>query len=146
LKHIDRWIALALTVAVLPLSACQGRSEVAAGSAEPASLEPVEGTDRSRVILTAKAVERLGIQTAPVRPGEGAQAQQSLIPYSAVVYDPNGATWTYVSPEPLTFVREPITIDRIDGDRAFLLDGPPAGTPVVTVGAAELYGTELGVE
>jgi hypothetical protein len=62
-----------------------------------------------------------------------------------VLYDENGDTWTFTSPEPLTFVRQRIDIDRIAGDRVVLLEGPPPGTTVVTVGAAELLGAELGV-
>ena len=47
--------------------------------------------------------------------------------------------------KPLTYVRESIKVDRIDGDVAFLTDGPSAGTKVVKVGASELYGSEIGV-
>jgi hypothetical protein len=36
-------------------------------------------------------------------------------------------------------------VDRIEGDRVLLTDGPPAGTKVVTVGVTEVYGTELEV-
>ena len=43
------------------------------------------------------------------------------------------------------YLREPIEIDRIDGDNAVLTTGPEAGTPVVTVGASELWGFEHGV-
>jgi hypothetical protein len=63
-----------------------------------------------------------------------------------VLYDTEGKTWTYTNPEPLVFVRHLVTIDHIDGDKAFLADGPPAGTKVVTVGAAELYGSEFEFE
>ena len=73
-------------------------------------------------------------------------AASIAIPYAAVLYDPDGATFTYTSPEPLVFVRQDITIDRIDGDLAYLTEGPPSGTAVVVVGAAELFGTELGVD
>ena len=56
-----------------------------------------------------------------------------------MLYDPNGDTWVFTNPEPLVFVRAPITVDIIEGERGRVLsDGPPAGTPVVTVGAAEL--------
>ena len=75
----------------------------------------------------------------------GALAQRKIVAYSAVVYDVHGDTWVYTSPESLVFVREPIKVDYIEGDRAFLLDGPPAGISIVMVGAAELLGTELGV-
>ena len=68
-----------------------------------------------------------------------------VIAYSAVLYDANGATWVYTNPEQDVFIREPIQIDVIAGDEAILRDGPPAGTAVVTVGVAELYGTEFGV-
>ena len=36
--------------------------------------------------------------------------------------------------------------DRIAGKLAFLKSGPPSGTPVVTVGSQELFGTEYEVE
>ena len=60
-------------------------------------------------------------------------------------YDANGDTWVYANLEPLAYVRERVTVDDIQGGQAVLTDGPPEGTPVVTVGAAELYGTEFGV-
>jgi len=101
----------------------------------------IEGTDISRVTLTAKAVERLDIQTAAVQ-GSGAA---KVIPYSAVLYSPNGETWAYVTSEPMTFMRQAIVIDRIDGDKAFLSKGPAAGAKVATVGVAELYGAESGL-
>ncbi len=36
-------------------------------------------------------------------------------------------------------------VELIRGDDVYVTDGPPAGTPIVVVGAAELYGTEKGV-
>ncbi len=85
-------------------------------------------------------------------PGQSALVEVTLfggprkvVPYSAVIYDLHGDTWTYTNPEPLVFVRHRITVDYIERDTAVLLDGPPAGTAVVTVGAAELFGVELGV-
>jgi hypothetical protein len=146
-EHRNRWVIVALIIALLPLAACRGTSdEAGAGGNEPARVEPVEGTDVSRVILTARAAERLGIRTATVRNGEGRQAELTVMPYSALVYDTNGRAWAYTSPEQLTFVRSRLTIERIEEQNVFLLDGPPPGTRVVTVGAAELYGTELGIE
>ena len=49
------------------------------------------------------------------------------------------------NPEPLVFVRHRINVDFVEGDQAALLDGPPTGTSVVTVGAVELYGSEFFV-
>jgi hypothetical protein len=42
-------------------------------------------------------------------------------------------------------VREAVVIERIKDDLAYLQEGPPAGTQVVTVGVPELYGAEVGV-
>ena len=71
---------------------------------------------------------------------------RKLVPYAAVIYDVNGGTWVYTKePNALSFVRQSITVDYIEGDEAFLTEGPPVGTEVVTVGGAELYGAETGV-
>ena len=43
------------------------------------------------------------------------------------------------------FVRRRVELARVVEDLAVLRRGPPAGTSVVTVGAAELFGTEFGV-
>jgi hypothetical protein len=71
--------------------------------------------------------------------------QRKVVPYAAVMYGPHGETLVYTNPEPLTFIRQPIAIDYIDGDQVVLSEGPSAGTKVVTVGVAELYGAESGV-
>jgi hypothetical protein len=78
-------------------------------------------------------------------PIQGGGAQRRMLPYSSVIYDLKGDAWTYTSPAPLTYVRERVTIDFIQGDNAVLSQGPAAGTAVVTTGAAELFGTEQGV-
>ena len=67
---------------------------------------------------------------------------QKVIPYSAVLYDARGNSWTYTNPEPLVFVRHRIDVEYIEGDRAVLKEGPATGTKVVTAGAAELFGVE----
>jgi hypothetical protein len=106
----------------------------------------VEGSeDVSRLTLTAKAVQRLGIQTTPISQTTIAGKRGKVVPYGAVLYDADGNTFVYVSSAPNTYLREPITVDFIQGDRAVLTAGPAAGTAIVTVGAAELYGTETGV-
>jgi hypothetical protein len=98
-------------------------------------------------------MERLDVQTAMVREAQVSGSQRKVVPYAAVIYDVNGGTWVYTSPEPRMFVRaEPrmfvrdeIEIDYIDGDIAVLSHGPPVGTAVVTVGVAELLGTEFEI-
>ena len=75
----------------------------------------------------------------------GRRRVAGVIPYAAVVYGLKGETWAYTNPAPLTFIRQAITIDYIDGDKVVLGDGPASGTAVVTVGVAELYGTDTGI-
>jgi hypothetical protein len=140
MKQRERWLILVLfIIACLSLSACAGgaKTEAAAEEAPPVVLEPIDGTDLNRVILSERAAERLGIETV--------QVQEMVIPYAAVIYDVNGGTWLYTNPESLVYVRHPIVIDRVDGDQAVLLEGPPVGTAIVTVGVPELYGADTGV-
>ena len=140
------WVVAALLLVSLTLSACsQATARPVSIAEEPSKLEPIEGTELSRVILTERAAERLGIETDQVRQVEIAGEQRTVVPYAAVLYTEDGETWVYTNPEPLVFVRQPITVERIEGDRAILTDGPLVGTPVVTVGTAELFGVEFGV-
>lgn len=143
MEHRKRWIVVGLTIAALLLAACGSSTSGSEEASEPAVMEPIEGSDAMRIVLSEEAAERLAIETAPA---EEATAGGVTIPYAAVLYEPEGATFTYTSPEPLVFVRQPITVDRIEGDLAYLTEGPPAGTEVVIVGAAELFGTEVGVD
>jgi multidrug efflux pump subunit AcrA (membrane-fusion protein) len=93
------------------------------------------------VTFTAEGARRVGLQTAPIRAERGVK----VIPYEALIYDPDGKTFVYVATRPLAFERADVVVDRIADDRVLLSDGPPAGTEVVTVGAAEVHGTELEI-
>ena len=148
--RIERGLAAALAVSALLLASCAAKADEGGGGAEePASIEPVEGTSVNRITLTDRASERLGIETAEVAQGptgaDGGAPTQTTIPFSAVIYDAHGRGWTYTSPEPLVFVRARIVVDREVGNLAYLNDGPPPGTTVVTVGSQELWGTEYEV-
>jgi len=174
---IDRWLAgFLITTGLLPISGCQQKSD-AAIKIEPAKVERLDD-ELSRLILTPRAAERLGIKTETVRevaipprdprrhlvlrpdstpPGTqpdtallaatstGSEVVRKVVPYTSVLYDLKGDTWVYTNPKPLVFVRDRITVEYIDGDRAVLSAGPDADTKVVTVGVAELYGTEFKV-
>jgi hypothetical protein len=142
----SRWWAAALVVAATGTSACASSPSFdseAAGDEGPARVEPMKGTDVQRVILTAQAARRVGIETAPIRAARG---HERLVPYAAVMYGAAGDAFVYTNPNGRTYVRRPIAIARIVGNAALVTDGPPSGTAVVTVGAAELLGTEYGVE
>ena len=144
MRYSNRWMVAVLMIIVsLQLVAC-GQTPASQESSSPAKVEPI-GQDHSRVILTAEAAKRLGIETALVSNAQVGGTQREVVPYAAVYYDLNGATWVYTIPQPLTYVRASITVGSITGDMAVLSKGPPAGTAVVTVGTTELYGTETGV-
>ena len=50
------------------------------------------------------------------------------------------------SPQPLSFHRALVTVDYIEGNDVFLLEGPAVGTEIATVAVAELYGVDTGVK
>lgn len=137
----NRTVASFSLVVVLALVGCGGQAIEAAAEA-PAVVEEVDGSEIGRITLTEHAADRLALETAVVTDGG---LRGLAIPFAAVFWDANGQAWTYTSPAELVFVRAPITVARVDGDHALLTDGPPVGTTVVTVGVAELYGTETGV-
>jgi hypothetical protein len=134
-----RWFFVGLAVAALALGGCNSAS-TSAPKVEAITIEEQE-SGLKILTLSEKAAERLGVVTAPV----AASGSSMTIPYAAVVYDSQGATWAYVNSQPLVYMREAITVEEIDGDVARLSAGPASGTPVVTTGAAELYGAEIGV-
>ena len=136
MKRMNLFLLIFMMVAALQLAAC-GAKPATAEKIDPSKTEKIEGSDLKRVILTEKAAERIDLQTVPV--------SGLVVPYSAVIYDTEGNTWIYTNPAPLTFVRELVVIDRIEGDQAFLSQGLESDAPIVTVGVIEIYGAETGV-
>jgi ABC-type oligopeptide transport system substrate-binding subunit len=134
--------SLVLAIAALPLAGCTEVEEETATGYEPSTLEPIKGNDDlQRVTFTEEGAKRVDLQTAAVR----RSGKHKVVPYAALIYDPEGKTYVYTSPKPREYLREEVKVDRIEGDRVLVSRGPPAGTEVVTVGAAEVYGTELEV-
>jgi hypothetical protein len=129
------------------LSAC---AQAEAASGEEASLngnvakvEAIEGSALKKVLLSPEAVRHLGIDTGVV--SIQAITNRTVVPYGAVIYDANGAPFVFTVPQPNTFVRSPVTVTDVGGDLAAVDTILPVGTQVVTVGAAELMGTEFEV-
>lgn len=132
---------LALLVAALLAGCAEVESEPVTGY-EPSELEAVPGRDDlKRVTFTAEGARRTGLRSAPVR----RSGAHRVVPYAALLYDAHGKTFVYTRRRPLVFTRKEVEVARIAGERALLSAGPAAGTEVVTVGAAEVYGTELEV-
>jgi RND family efflux transporter MFP subunit len=87
------------------------------------------------------------------RAGQRVQVSVSLresgehraVPWSAILQDIHGGSWVYVQTSPLVYERTRVSLQRVAGNIAVLARGPEPGTEVVTVGVAELAGTEFGV-
>ncbi len=94
----------------------------------------VMGTDHG---LIGKSRIRVELQL------KGNNRKRKVVPYSALYYDGQGVSWVYTISGPLTFERKRIEVERIDGDSVILKAGPSVGTPVVTVGARQLFGAEV---
>ncbi|HKQ56856.1 MAG TPA: hypothetical protein VJY35_03220 [Candidatus Eisenbacteria bacterium] len=135
---------IALVGSLALLTGC--KEDKVAEKYHPAKLEDTAEKGISRVILEARAAERIGLRTAQVREEQvrvgGDLVTRKVVPYGAIMYDTKGETWTFTNPSPLTFVRHRIVVEDVQGDQVILAEGPAAGTAVVTVGAAELMGAE----
>ena len=139
MKRSNLLAIVVLPLAVLILASCGGTvSDEYVIEEQPYTLEPIEGQDVLRVILTEEAVQHVGIETATVEE----RGSKLVVPYDAVFIDAHGDFWVYTNPEPLVYVRAPIDVAHETSKQAILADGPAAGTEVVTVGVPELYGTE----
>jgi len=97
-------------------------------------------------------VYELANAKAKLRPGERVLAMLQLtgagerlvVPRAALLFDIHGGSWVYVQQAPCTFLRSRVQVAWVDGAEAVLERGPSPGTEVVTLGAAELFGTEFG--
>ncbi|MGH8432466.1 MAG: hypothetical protein ACREUF_18910 [Solimonas sp.] len=116
--------------------------------AQPSGMPALEDTKRSMLSLHYVVPGKnhglaLNSRMRVELPLLGSDDKQKVVPYGAVYYDAKGAAWVYVNATPLVFARQRISIERVVGDLAVLSEGPPVGTPVVTTGAALLYGVEI---
>lgn len=137
-------VLIVLGLLTAPLPACSQRpAEAPAAGDAAASLEEVPGTDLKRITLNEHAAGNLGLQTSSTT--RDPKSGKLTVPYLAIIYDSEGRTWVYTIAGPRVYVRQSITVERIDGALATLSDGPAPGTTVVTLGAEELFGAELDV-
>ena len=107
-----------------------------------------ERGQRRSVLRVCLATRRLAM-----RPGERLAVRLPLksveralvVPQSAVVYDVNGGTWVYEQRAPHQFARRRVELGGPAGANVIVARGLTDGMTIVTVGAAELYGTEFYV-
>jgi hypothetical protein len=108
---------------------------------QPYELKTIKGSDIKVVRLEDKTAQRIDLQTASVRDA----GERKVVPHEALIYNPEGAVFVYERARPKSYVRRPVEVVRVEGDRAILSKGPRLGATVVTVGAAELLATEYEI-
>jgi hypothetical protein len=134
-------LAVVLLLTLAAAGCAEAPSDEHVVAEEPATVEEVEGSELPHVTLTPDGEQRIDLTTATVEQSGDA----TVVPTDAVIVAPEGTFWVYTNPEPQSFIRAEVQIDHEQDGMAYLIDGPPVGTPVVTLGAAELYGAERGI-
>ena len=130
-----------VAIAVATSAGCAEIESVTAEPYEPAALESTGPDKPARITLTDEAVDRVALQTTEVKP----LGKELTVDHAALVFDKAGKPWVFTVVGPRTYVRAAVGIKEVQDNLVTLSAGPPAGTQVVTVGAIELWGAELGI-
>lgn len=130
-----------VAIAVATSAGCAEIESVTAEPYEPAALESTGPDKPARITLTDEAVDRVALQTTEVK----TLGKDLTVDHAALVFDKAGKPWVFTVVGPRTYVRAAVTIKEVQDNVMTLSAGPPAGTQVVTVGAIELWGAELGI-
>ncbi len=124
-----------------------------AGSSEGTLVQPVAAPPSADAATAAVDLYfALANQRESFRPGQRVGVRLTLrgaentlvVPRAALLHDAYGGTWVYEARAPRVYVRRRVSVVDLVDAVAVLAQGPAPGTKVVTVGAAELFGTEFG--
>lgn len=141
--------APALLAAVVAAGTAGCDSSSSSSAQQPtATMERIGNASVASVALTPVGAARIGVRTAAATAGTAVRhgAADTIVPYSALLYEPDGATAVYVNTGRLVYTRYLVIVDTINGSQVYLRGGAlPAGAKVVTVGAEELLGVQNGV-
>ncbi|HTU74530.1 MAG TPA: hypothetical protein VMG38_13525 [Trebonia sp.] len=141
-RHL--WAAVLTAVAAAVAAVLSGCATASSTTTTPptSKLVRVPGSSEPSIVLTQLGAARIGLHTAPVA---GASGGQATLPYTALLYEPNGQAAVYVATGTLTFTRAFVTVDRITGNVVIVKSGVTPGQRVATDGAEELLGIQNGV-
>ena len=131
--------ALLVPLMIVALFGCKEIEPAETVGYEPMSVKQQDGV--AVVTFTDEGADRVGLRTTTAKQ----QGTQVSVPYDALIYDATGKAWVYTTKGPLSFERVEVVVDRLEGSRAYLRRGLEPGAEVVTVGATEVYGSELGI-
>jgi hypothetical protein len=140
-NRFSRSAALLIIIAVAGLAGCSSSSSPSASPPPPAHLT-VGSHGTVSVVLTPLGAQRTGVQTAVAT--RAARGGQTVVPYSALLYQPDGSSVIYTVTGPLTYTLVPVTVTSVQGNQVYLTGLAP-GTTVVTIGGEELLGVQDGV-
>jgi len=138
------WATLLTVVAAAIVGLLAGCSPSASTASPPptSKLVRVPGRSELSIVLTQLGAERIGLKTAAVTAASGGGAR---LPYTALLYEPNGQAAVYVVTGTLTFTRAFVTVETITGNVVVVKSGVSPGQRVATDGAEELLGVQNGV-
>jgi hypothetical protein len=88
---------------------------------------------------------RVGISAGPAWLRSEGEAESLVVPWSAIIFDSYGGTWIYESLGEQRYARRRVEVKYVADSTAVLSRGPAVGAQIVTVGTAELFGTEFFV-
>ncbi len=112
----------------------------------PPSADPLRGTVDRYFVMPHDADwvpgERVIVELVAGAGGDEALA----VPRSAVVYDATGAAWVYEKTAANKLRRRRVDVERRDGEQLLIRKPSRALADIVTTGAAELWGFELGAD
>jgi hypothetical protein len=134
-------LGLLAAVAVAGLAGCGPAPSGSAPGVPPARMERLGSGRTLSVVLTPLGARRIGIETAQAV----ADGPLIVIPYSALLYEPDGQTAVYVKVSALAYTRRFVTVSTVTGNQVMLTGGLQPGTEVVSRGGEELLGVQNGV-
>jgi cobalt-zinc-cadmium efflux system membrane fusion protein len=138
-------IDTAAPASITPLGGAPGK---ALAQAQPVAAPPSATAFASSLDLFFEMPNMAGM----FRPGQRLGVTLSLksdqnnlvVPWSALVHDIHGGSWVYEQLEPTKFVRRRVLLKYVQDDVAVLAEGPAVGKAIVTEGAEEHFGIEVG--
>jgi hypothetical protein len=139
---VDRFSRSPALLIIITVAALAGCSSPGPPGPPPPAHVKVGNHGTVSVVLTPLGAQRAGLQTAVAT--QAGLPGQAVVPYSALLYQPDGSSVIYAVTGPLTYTLTPITVVSIQG-RDVYLTGLATGTTVVTVGGEELLGVQDGV-
>jgi outer membrane biogenesis lipoprotein LolB len=141
MHRFRRSAALLLIIAMAALAGCSRTTSAPPAQAPSAQLR-VGHHGGVSVVLTPLGAQQVGIQTTVAAPAH--RGGQAVVPYSALLYQPDGSSVVYTVTGPLTYTLVAVNVASTQGNEIYLT-GLAAGTAVVTVGGEELLGVQDGV-